>query len=302
MNAIKKIFLSLLVFTSSFFDARAQEDLMKMLESQQPADQKEFITNSFKSSRVIMCHSLENVAEGVLEFRILHRFGRLSSGAYEAWGLDQATIRLGLDYGITKRLTAGIGRSSYKKEADGFAKYKIIWQAEGKGGMPFSLIYIAGMTVNGLKYADPERKNFFTSRLAYYHQLVIGRKFSERFTLQVAPTFVHQNIVPEKINRHDIIAAEIGGRIKLTKRLALNADYFYVVDGAAGDIVYKHPLSIGFDIETGGHVFQLHFSNATGMNERAFITETDGDWGKGEVQFGFNISRVFTIADKRNKK
>lgn len=301
MNRIFKIIYIILFFSATALTASAQEDLMKMLEEKQP-EEKKFVTNSFKSTRVIMCHSLENVAPGVLEFRILHRFGRFNSGSYEAWGLDQATIRLGLDYGITKRLTVGIGRSSFKKEADGFAKYKIVWQAEGPGAMPFSLLYVTGITVNGLKYANPDQTNYFSSRLAYYHQLIIGRKFSERVTLQITPTFVHQNIVSEKINRHDIYAAEIGGRFKLTKRLALNADYFYVIDGAAGDIVYKHPLSIGFDIETGGHVFQLHFSNATGMNERAIITETDGDWSKGDVQFGFNISRVFTIVDKRKKK
>lgn len=290
-----------LVFSLLLFkNASAQDpDLLSLVEDDK--SRKEFVTNSYKSTRVIMSHSLENLAGGVLDFRILHRFGMINQGAYQFFGLDQATIRLGLDYAITDRLTVGIGRSSYKKELDGFVKYKLLWQATGPKSSPVSVIYVGGTTVNGLKFEDEEVENYFTSRLGYYHQLIIGRKFSERLTLQLAPTFLHLNIVPETINRHDIYGAEIGGRIKLTKRLALTADYVFVVNGKDGDVEYKHPLSIGFDIETGGHVFQLHFTNATGMNERAFITETQGDWGKGDIQFGFNISRVFTIKDKRKK-
>ena len=164
-----------------------------MLGEEDPV--KEYVKNAFKSTRVINSHSVEFLGAGVLDFRILHRFGRVNGGAYEAFGLDQARIRLGLDYGITNRLMVGIGRSSYKKESDAFIKYRLLWQSRGKGAIPFSIVLVSGITENGLKFADPERKNYFTSRLAYYHQVIIGRKFSEKFSLQILPTMVHNNIV-----------------------------------------------------------------------------------------------------------
>ncbi len=271
----------------------AQDDLLSLLGDETPP--KEFVKNGFKATRVITGHSMEHVARGVLDFRILHRFGRLNEGAYGAYGLDQATIRLGLDYGISDRIMIGIGRASNRKEIDGFIKYRMIWQGRGKGSVPFSVVLISGVTKDGLKWADPDRNNYYTSRLAFFHQVLIGRKFSEAFTLQVLPTVVHRNLVETKEDRHDIYSLGIGTRLKLTKRIAINAEYFYTLRDQLG-ITKTDPLSIGFDIETGGHVFQLHFTNALGMNERSLITDTDGKWGNGDVHFGFNISRVFTLS------
>ena len=279
---------------------QAQDDLMSLLEDTVP--KKEFVKNAFKATRVINGHSIEHLADGVLDFRISHRFGRINGGAYEFFGLDKATIRLGLDYGITDRLTVGVGRSSSKKELDGFIKYRLIWQAKGKNSIPFSMILVSGVTVNGLKFENPEQTNYYTSRLAYYYQVLLGRKFSERFSLQFSPTVVHRNIVDLTVNRHDIYAVGISGRYKFTKRMALMTEYFYVVPGEPLDTKYRNSLSLGLDIETGGHVFQLHFTNALGMNERAFITETDGDWGKGDIQFGFNVSRVFTLKERKRAR
>lgn len=275
----------------------AQEDLLKMIEEDEP--EKQYVTNAFKATRVINGHAMEHLAAGVLDFRISHRFGRLNGGAYELYGLDQATIRLGLDYGITNRLTVGLGRSSSKKEVDGFLKYRLLWQSTGKKAVPLSVILVSGMTVNGLKFEDPERVNYFSSRLGYYYQVIVGRKFTERFTLQLTPTMIHRNFVEQSVNRHDVYALGAGTRFKLTKRIAMMVEYFYVFPGSQNDIDFTNSLSLGFDIETGGHVFQLHFTNSLGMNERAFITETDGKWDSGDIQFGFNISRVFTIVDRR---
>jgi hypothetical protein len=276
----------------------AAQDLLDLLGPEE--ETTEYVKNAFKATRIINSHSIESLAAGALDFRILHRFGRLNGGAYQLFGLDQATIRLGLDYGLTDRLTAGFGRSTYKKEVDGFVKYKILWQRTGKHDMPLSLVAVAGMTMSTLHFDDPERENYFSSRLGYYFQLLAGRKFSERLTLQLNPTLVHRNLVPTAGDPSDVVAAGAGGRIKLSRRVALTSDYYYVLSGAASE-TFGQCLSVGFDIETGGHVFQLHFSNATGMNERAFITETNGSWGAGDIQFGFNISRVFTVADKRKK-
>lgn len=286
-----------LFFIIAAVPARAQDDLLGLLGDETP--KKEFVKNGFKATRVITGHSMEQVARGVLDFRILHRFGRINEGAYGAYGLDQATIRLGLDYGITERLMVGIGRSSNRKEVDGFIKYRMIWQGKGKGAAPVSVSLITGVTKDGLKWADPDRKNYFTSRLAFYHQLLIGRKFSESFTFQILPTVVHRNLVETTADRHDIYSIGMGTRLKLTKRISINAEYFYTLRNQPG-ITKTDPLSIGFDIETGGHVFQLHFTNALGMNERSLITDTTGKWEKGDIHFGFNISRVFTLSKPKS--
>ncbi|MBL0343142.1 MAG: hypothetical protein IPP71_21100 [Bacteroidetes bacterium] len=286
--------LLLLIFIPSLLFA--QEDLLNLLGEDKP--QVEHVTNAFKSTRVIASHSMEHVAAGVLDFRIMHRFGEFNSGSYEFFGLDQATIRLGLDYGITDRLTVGVGRSSLHKELDGFLKYRLLWQSTGAKNIPFSVILVSGATANMLKWADPDRKNYFSSRMGYYNQIIFGRKFTEAFTLQIAPMMVHRNLVEKSTDKHDIYSVEIGSRIKLTRRLALTMDYFYILPNQLPD-ENTNPLSIGFDIETGGHVFQLHFTNAPAMNEKTFITENKGSWSKGDIHLGFNISRVFTIVNKK---
>lgn len=272
-------------------------DLLDLVKQDPP--KKEFVYNAFKSTRVIMAHSMEMLRPGVLDFRILHRFGRINGGAYEFFGLDgPATVRLGLDYGITDDLTVGFGRSTFNKELDGFIKYRVIHQATGIKPVPVSLVAIAGSTLTTLKWTDPTRENYFSSRVAYYGQAIIGRKFSEGLTLQLMPSVVHRNLVPSPEDPNDLFAAGIGGRIKLSRRISLNADYHYVInpnDAAP----FHNPLSIGFDIETGGHVFQLHFTNSKGMNERAFLAATEYDWANGDIFFGFNISRAFQIKKKK---
>jgi hypothetical protein len=275
------------------------QGLLDSIPEEAPA--KEFVKNAFKSTRVITGQSLENVGNGVLDFRILHRFGLVNTGAYGAYGFDQATIRLGLDYGITKRLMVGIGRSSNKKEIDAFAKYKLVWQSSGRHSFPLSIILVSGITKDGLKFADPERKNYFSSRLAYYHQIVIGSKLSDGFSLQFVPTVVHRNLVDSLSNEHDTYSIGVGTRLKLSRRIAVTAEYYYNLPGQLPK-GYTDPLSIGFDIETGGHVFQLHFTNALGMNERAFLNDTNGKWEKGDIHFGFNISRVFTLSKPKTFK
>ncbi len=279
--------------------ASAQEDSLTLLPDNQPETEK--VYSAFKSSRVIMSHSIEMLRPGVLDFRILHRFGNVNLGIKEFFGLDQATIRLGLDYGISNNLTIGIGRGSYKKELDGFLKYRAIQQTTGQKVVPFSLVLIAGSTINAAPYTDRTRKNYFSSRFGYYGQAILGRKFSEKVTLQLMPIIVHQNLVTTLQDPNDLFGAGIGGRLKITKRLALTTDYYYVLNKNKNLDDFHNPLSIGFDIETGGHVFQLHFTNAIGMNERAFLTETTNDWSKGDIQFGFNISRVFQISKKNRQ-
>jgi hypothetical protein len=275
----------------------AQEaDLLKLVEEDK--NKKEIVKNAFKSPRVINGHSMEFLRPGTMDFRILHRFGQLNQGYRNFFGLDQASMRLGFDFGIFKNLMAGVGRSTYKKELDAFIKYAPFLQSTGKHSFPVTIAFVSGITMDGLPWADPARKNFFTSRLSYYFQGIVGRKISEAFTLQLAPTMVHKNLVQKAVDSNNVYSIGVGGRLRISKRIAFTWDYYYVLNPFT-DNAYQNPLAVGFDIETGGHVFQLHFSNATGMNERAFITETTGSWGKGEVRFGFNLSRVFQIKKKK---
>jgi hypothetical protein len=284
--------LLLLVFISAKTFAQDTTDLMKQLGEDKP--QKELVYASFKSSRVIMSQSVEMLRAGVLDFRILHRFGKVNGGFYEFFGLDgPATVRLGLDYGLTNNFSFGIGRSAYKKELDGFLKFRPLQQSTGPNGSPVSIVAVAGLTYA----ADTITKRAHTAdRFANYWQLLIGRKFSDAVTFQIMPTLLHRNFVQHG-EHNDLFAEGVGGRVKLTKRISLNVDYYYVFNQAPG---LRNPLSIGFDIETGGHVFQLHFTNAMGINERSFLSETADNWGNGDIQFGFNISRSFQIKKRKS--
>lgn len=268
------------------------DDLEKMLAEDEKG-KKEYVKNAFKSSRVINGHSMEMLGKGVLDLRILHRFGTLNSGWRDWFGLDNASMRLGFDYGVTKNLTLGFGRSTFNKEYDGFIKYRIAHQRKDGKGLPLSILWVSGLTASTTLASDP-RLNPLKYRMGYYHQLIAGRKFGESFTLQISPTFVHRNLVELPTDKNDMFAIGIGARVKLTNRMALILDTHPILYGATTGTQF-FPLAIGVDIETGGHVFQLHVTNTRGMNEKAFISETTQDWTKGQISFGFNLSRVFTI-------
>ena len=203
-------------------------------------------------------------------------------------------MRLGFEYGLTDRLMVGVGRSTYEKSYDGFLKYKILRQSKGKVNMPVTMSYFASTSINTLKWADPNRKNYFTSRLSYVHQLIVGRKLNGTTSVQITPSFVHRNLIKNNTVKNDVFVIGFGGRQKLNSRISLNAEYFYVLPNQISP-EFKNSLSVGFDIETGGHVFQLQFTNSTPQIEKGFIAETTGDWLKKGIHFGFNLSRVFTV-------
>jgi hypothetical protein len=275
------------------------EDLLSLLGDEETT---EYATAAFKANRVVNGHSIENTAKGVLDTKFSHRFNPLRQGIYDIFGLDGASIRIGADYGVTDRLMIGFGRSTYEKTVDGFAKYKILRQCSGAKNIPVTLAYVIDAQIKTVKFEDPERKNRFSDRLFYVHQVLIGRKFSSRLSLQLMPTLLHRNLTATATDKNDVFSMGVAGRIKLTKRVALNAEYYYVPDNQL-QTPYSNSLSIGFDIETGGHVFQLHFTNSAYMTYKGFLTETSEDWfykdGKGKmmsgIRFGFNISRVFTL-------
>ena len=287
-------FVLVFILAISSFSLSAQEDDLLALLEEEEEETVDYTYATFKANRIINLHSVENTSKGVLDIKISHRFGFLNSGISDLFGLDQASIRIGADYGITDRLMAGFGRSSYQKTYDGFLKYKLLRQSKGAKVMPITASFLTSMTVKTIPFQNPDRVNYFTSRLYYVFQVMIARKFSESVSFQISPTLVHRNLVRTSSENNDVYSLGLGGRMKLTKRTSLNLEYIYVFPDqlAPG---YRNSLSIGFDIETGGHVFQLHFTNSTSMIEKGFVTETVGNWANGDIHFGFNVSRVFTV-------
>jgi len=273
------------------------ENLMDLLENDEPA-KKSYTTATFKTTRLVTGHSIENTGKGVLDFRVNHRFGALNSGLSTFFGLDDANTRIGFDYGITNWLMVGFGRNSFMKEYDGFLKAKIMRQTEGKG-TPISMSYMGATSIQSMPapVLPPGQTYHFSNRMYYVNQLLIARKFNKWLSLQFTPTHVHYNLVPTTAEPNDLVALGFGGRIKVSNRVTVNGEYYYRVPGTE-QLGYHNVLSAGVDIETGGHVFQLMLSNSRAMTERSLIGQTPGEWAfnkKGAIHLGFNISRVFTI-------
>lgn len=292
---MKKIFL-LLILTP--FIAMAQDDLLAELE-RDTKKEKEFTFATFKGTRLANGHSIETKNAGSLEFIFAHRFGAINGGAYEMFGLDEALVRLGLDYGITDRISFSIGRNSFDKTMDSYFKVKALRQSSG-GGLPFSLTVLVGgaYKFSPKKNSDvsPDFKN--VDRQSYTGQLLFARKFSPNFSFQLMPSIVHKNAVVASQEENTQVALGLGGRIKLTKSIAITTEYYYNLSEKENS-PYYNPLAFGIDIETGGHVFQLVLTNAVGLTERAFITETRDDFFDGDIHLGFNVTRTFQL--KKNK-
>jgi hypothetical protein len=294
--SIKKVSL-LALFILSSLSNYCQNEADKLLDNEL-AGLTNYTSATFKATRIVNGQSIERMPAGQLDFRIHHRFGVLNSGAYNLWGLDNASTFFSLEYGITNWIMAGAGRESAGKTFDGFFKFSILRQSTGKRNMPVSLSFYSSMDVNTLQHPEATHTYFFFNRLDFIDQILIARKFGERFSVQLSPTFLHRNFVPTTNDPNDLWALGVGGRFKLTKRMSVNAEYFYIrkpMPDQMSTTIYD-PLSLGIDIETGGHVFQLIFTNSLSMTEKGFIGETSGKWSKGDIHFGFNISRVFTLS------
>jgi hypothetical protein len=284
-------FLSFLLY-----DANAQDSsLLNILNDSLAANAKQtYVTGTFKATHVVNMQTIEQPAQGDMLFVIQHRFGQLNSGSYNFFGLDNATLRLGLDYGITNRLAVGIGRSSYLKTFDSYLKYKLLRQTDGNEKMPLS-VSLLGTISNYTQDVPGETFLNFTYRSAYTAQLLLARKFSTRLSVEVTPTYLHYNLVPTVNDKNDLLAVGTGARFKLTNRTSINAEYDYLPTGQVVSTNVYNSFSLGYDIETGGHVFQLVFSNSQSMLESQYLAQTTGRWSKGDIYFGFNISRDFNI-------
>lgn len=292
--------LCILILTLAIGRLQAQDSsLLKMLNDSMSAHKgRTYVTGTFKAEHIINAQTVESPANGNLNFVIQHRFGQLNSGAYNFFGLDNATLRLGLDYGITDDLSVGIGRSSYLKTFDGYFKYKILKQTEG-ATMPVT-VDILGTITNYTQKDETKPYLDANLRTAYSAELLIARKFSRSLSLQVIPTYLHYNLVPTVADKNDVFALGLGGRMKITRRMSIDAEYDIVPKNQVVSTTVHNSFSLGWDIETGGHVFQLVFSNSQSMVPTQYLTQTTGTWGKGDIYFGFNISRNFNLKKTRH--
>ncbi len=247
------------------------------------------VQSTFKGTRLINGHSVETRAGGTLEFIISHRFGELSSGAYNLFGLDNSNIRFGLEYAVSDRLYMGIGRSSFEKTFDGFLKFRALRQKND--GMPVSVTVFTSGTIKTLR--QPEKELTFKDKLAYSSQFLIARKFSESLSLQVMPTYIHFNLIGEDDKTNDVFAVGAGGRLKISKRISLNIEYYYQFERL--NMETFNSVAVGVDIETGGHVFQIQLTNSRSMIEKGFVAETYNDFFAGDIHLGFNITRAFQL-------
>ncbi len=288
-----------LLFLLSIKGAQSQ-DMLDMLDSVgTDTKTRDFASATFKTTRLVNMHTLESVGPRTLDFRISHRFGALNTGSYNAWGVDgPANIRLSLEYSFEGRFMFGIGRSSYEKMDDGFIKYRLLRQTTDNK-MPVSVTLFASMFYTALKDGNAASNGYdkykpVSNRFSYAYQIMVGRKFSPSFSMQIAPWMVHYNLVEKITDRNDAFGVAAMFRLKLSKRSAITAEYAYRLPSYTKEKYYD-TFGIGYELETGGHVFQIHLVNSFGIVENQFLPHTTTQWNDAGIRLGFNISRVFTL-------
>lgn len=288
---MSKFFLISLLLSASV--AQAQNDLLDELSDlEEPT--KDEVFSTFQGTRLINGHSVETKHRASLEFIITHRFGTLNSGGYNLWGLDDASIRLGLEYGITDNLGVGIGRSSFDKSFDYYLKYKILTE---KQGVPVTITAFGSAAYNAsMNVQFPELKT--GDKMAYTGELLVAKKLSSRLSLQLMPIFIYRSTVDQSENINGLFSLGFGGRAKITRSMALVGEYYWRLNENENNPNHD-ALGMAVEFETGGHIFQLVFTNAIGMIERGFVAETTGDFFKGDIRFGFNITRTFQFGRKK---
>ena len=266
----------------------SQDDLLSEIDTDSLG--VEYVTAAFKGLKIVNFESTKLVAKKELTLIVSHRFGSIENGFDSFFGLDDAVTRINIVYGLSNNLNIGVSRSSYQKIYEASIKYRLLRQK--KNGFPFTVVGYNSVLINTALEEANLPKLEFKHRLGYTAQLLISRKVSTNFSLELAPTFFHDNFVSIDSQDNSQYALGVGGRYKLAKRWSLNMDYGWHLN-RADDSPFKNPFSIGVDLETGGHVFQMHFTNAQPMNTNGFLGQSTGDWSDGNIYFGFNLSRVF---------
>lgn len=279
---MKNFILLLFLFPLLTF---SQTDLLSGVETPYA---KEKVTSAFKALKIVNLESTKLAAKGDLYFVVAHRFGSIKDGFEGFYGLDNANTQIKFIYGITNGLNVSAARSEFAY--DFATKYMLFPQI--KDGFPVTIAGFNSLSINNTLKESLYPKLQFKDRLTYVAQLLISRKFSEKLSLEIVPSFFHQNFVDDVDQSNSQYAIGFGGRYKFAKRWSLNMDYAAHLNRAPNSL-YKNPFSIGFDLETGGHVFQMHFTSSQAIDEAGYLGRTTGDWTKGDIFFGFNLARVF---------
>lgn len=289
----KGIYFLWIICSTSFFFAQTQEE------------EETFVPKTFASTRIICGHSVETLPERTLDFRIEHRFGDMfgvNGGVQNMFGFDNlADIRIALEYGITKNMMVGFGRSKgantpYRSLLDGFLKYRVL--SQGKES-PISLSAIAGASFTYMTASSDisQVSHFpkFSHRFAYFTQLNAARRFGDRVSIALMPTLVHQNYVASN-NQNDVFAIGAAARVKLTSRFALITEYYhtFAAAGLRPTSEFKRSLALALEWYTFGHTFTINVTNAAGIGETQFVNNTYSDWLKGQFRLGFCVARKFS--------
>ena len=278
----KKLLLLLLLPTAIF----AQEDLLKDVDT--ASSQKSKVESAFKALKIVNIESTKLASKGDLYFIVAHRFGSLKDGFEGAYGLDNAVTQLKFVYGLNDWFTVSAARSELAYDFSG----KYLLKSQETNGFPIAIAGFTSIGFNNTLKENSYPNMKFENRLIYVAQLLVSRKFNNKLSLELAPTFFHENFVIDDNQDNSQFALGMGGRYKFAKRWSVNVDYAAHLNRSSSS-PFKDPLSIGVDLDTGGHVFQMHFSSSQGMHEAGFLGNTTGDWGKGDIFFGFNLLRVF---------
>jgi hypothetical protein len=291
---MKPILYSFLLLCSLAVQAQ-ESDLFDVFDE---STQSEVVYATFKGTQLINASTNETPGEGVLQFMMAHRFGSFNDDyLYNFFGLDNAQVRMQLDYGVTDRLNIGIGRSSFLKVADGFIKYQLLHQQKGTKTVPVSITLHSSTNYRNARYTDGI-DHAMSDRLSYMHQAIIARKWNRKLSTLVSPSVVHFNLVPTAQDPNTTAHITLGARYKISNRIALTGESTLLSNRefSSGER-YTSPFALGVDIETGGHVFQLHISNTRAMNGPYWMARNPYNASNGGLFLGFNISRVFTVKE-----
>lgn len=291
---MKKIILALLIPIFAF----AQNDLLSEIDTIK-ADSK--VESAFKSLKIVNLESTKLAGKGDFYLVIAHRFDYVNQGFDDFFGIDNANTQIKFVWGVKDWLTFHIARSGFEETIDSGIKYRLM--AQEKEGFPVTIVGFNSLAVNAEMKKENYPKLEFENRLSYVTQILISRKFTDKLSLEIAPSYFHENTLKDILDENNTVispnpqnndqfAIGMGGRYKFAKRWSFNMDYAAHLN-RANQSIYKNPLSIGVDLETGGHVFQMHFTNSRAMHEAGYLGKTDGSWSEGEIAFGFNLVRVF---------
>lgn len=283
LNNMKKYILYTFLWVA--FSTNAQNDLLDELDAETPLSSYEL--PAFKAMKIGNLQSTKIAAKGDLYMIVSHRFGPLKDGVDTFYGLDEASTKMQLLYSFWEGVQLSISRESYNRTFASALKFRLAKQTEK---FPVNIVGYGIINKNTLinKTTFPELQP--EDAFSYAAQILISKRFSETFSLEIVPSFIRENL--QNLNlvseaKHNQFAFGIGGRYKLSKRISLNGEYIYNTSRAPVS-KFTDAYAIGMDIETGGHVFQLLFTNAQSSNEPGFISNAEGN-----MLFGFNVVRVF---------